>query len=96
MHTLESVAEPAQTTGYQHDEPILTPGGMYPKEMDREGHTLHSKYCKAAFFRRDWSCHRCCELMQGAAPREGWQKPFFAKKLRQVQRCFLFPNEEVK
>jgi hypothetical protein len=66
---------------------------MYPKVTDREGHTLHSPHCKAAFSRRDWQCFRCCELMHGAAPREGWQRPFFAKKLRELQNWLQFPNE---
>jgi hypothetical protein len=84
----------AQDDGQKGEEPVvLTPGGMYPKEVDAEGHTLHSKHCKAAFARRDWQCHRCCELMHGAAPRDGWQKPFFARKLREVQKYFLWPND---
>jgi hypothetical protein len=74
----------------------LTPGGMYPNETDAQGKTLHSRHCKAAFNRRDWQCFRCCELLHGSAPREGWQRPFFAKKLRQIQRVLLFPHPEAE
>lgn len=65
----------------------LDPGtGMYPLEINLAGTTKHSRHCKATFSRRDWSCHRCCELMKGSAPRKGWQQAFFARKLGQLQR----------
>lgn len=59
---------------------------MYPLEINHDGTTKHSRHCKAIFGRRDWSCHRCCELMKGSAPRKGWQHQFFARKLNQSQR----------
>jgi hypothetical protein len=61
---------------------------MYRREVNRDGTTKHSRHCKATFGRRDWSCHRCCELMRGAAPRKGWQEDYFARKLGEVQRRF--------
>lgn len=96
MHMLEHVAEPAQETAYQPDAVELTPGRMYPKERNENATTRHSRYCKAAFARRDWSCHRCCELMVSDAPRDGWELPFFAKKLLEVQRYFLWPHEPMQ
>jgi hypothetical protein len=63
---------------------------MYPKETTAEGVTKHSRRCQSTFGRRDWNCHRCVELLLGAAPRNGWQHEYFARKLRQVQRSFNF------
>jgi hypothetical protein len=63
---------------------------MYPKELNGNGTTKHSKKCQATFDRKDWKCHRCVELILGAAPRNGWQHEYFARKLRQVQRSFNF------
>jgi hypothetical protein len=68
------------------DVELTASGGMYPLEVTLEGKTRHSRHCQAAFGRRDWRCARCCELMLGAAPRKGWQKPFFRRKLAEVQR----------
>jgi hypothetical protein len=69
----------------------LDPGtGMYPLEVNLDGRTRHSRHCKAAFGRRDWSCHRCCELMKGSAPRNGWQHEYFARKLRESQQRFTW------
>lgn len=84
MHTLlTSVAEPALSK----DTPSLTDeNGMYRKETLANGFTKHSRQCKSTFGRRDWSCHRCVELEVGAAPRDGWQHEYFARKLRQLQR----------
>lgn len=60
--------------------------GMYRQEFNQDGTTKHSRSCQSAFGRRDWNCHRCVELLRGAAPRKGWQHEYFAKKLRQAQR----------
>lgn len=53
---------------------------MYIKETNRDGSTAHSHECKMAFGRKDKKCHRCVELLNGDASREGWQKSFFQKK----------------
>lgn len=63
---------------------------MYPQELNDDGTTKHSRHCRACFGRKDWNCHRCVELVLGAAPRNGWQHEYFARKLRQVQRSFNF------
>lgn len=63
---------------------------MYPQELNHDGTTKHSRRCQAAFGRKDWSCHRCAELMRGAAPRKGWQREYFSRKLREHQRTFLW------
>jgi hypothetical protein len=42
--------------------------------------TKHSIDCNMAFGRKDPNCPRCVELLQGAAPRAGWQKDYFARK----------------
>lgn len=64
------------------------PTAMYKPEFNLDGSIKHSRHCKAAFGRRDWNCHRCVELMSGAAPRKGWQHDYFGRKLRQSQRSF--------
>jgi hypothetical protein len=65
---------------------------MYPPEFTVAGASKHSRRCQSTFGRRDWCCHRCVELILGAAPRDGWQHEYFARKLRQVQRSFNFPD----
>lgn len=42
--------------------------------------TLHNHDCKMAFGRKDPTCPRCIELINGAAPRDGWQKRYYAQK----------------
>lgn len=59
---------------------------MYPRESNLDGTTRHSKHCQAHFARRDWRCHRCCELLLHAAPRKGWQREYFRRQLAQLQR----------
>lgn len=63
MHTRQSVAVPASAQNSL---------SMYRRETDIEGRTVHAKKCRATRTRRDWSCHRCCELMlEGTA----WLSP---------------------
>jgi hypothetical protein len=64
---------------------------MYPPEFTAGGISKHSRHCKSTFGRRDWDCHRCVALLLGAAPRDGWQHEYFARKLRRRQRSFDFP-----
>jgi len=42
--------------------------------------TKHKPDCKMTFGRKDPSCPRCQELLNGAPPRDGWQKAYFHKK----------------
>jgi hypothetical protein len=72
----------------------LDPPTMYPAEFTAAGAAKHSHRCQSTFGRHDWNCHRCVELMLGAAPRNGWQHEYFARKLRQQQRSFDFPQEQ--
>jgi hypothetical protein len=83
MRTHESVAVPASSHHINSSE-------MYPKAFTRSGRSRHSRRCTAAFGRHDYKCHRCVELMLGAAPRGSWHEDFYAKKLGQVQRSFNF------
>lgn len=87
MPTRQSGAVPA------HPQNTLTltsdvPPDMYVRESLLDGRTKHSRHCKATFGRRDWRCHRCCELMVEGAPRNGWQHAYFAKRLNRLQRKF--------
>lgn len=93
---LHAAADPRPRVKDRAPAVQLTPGGMYPKEVDAEGHTLHSKHCKAAFSRRDWQCHRCCELQLGALPRTSGHAEYFRRKLNEVQKVFLFPHDAAK
>lgn len=65
---------------------------IYPLELNQDGTTKHSRHCKAVFARRDWRCHRCMELMRGAAPRGGWQHRYFGPMLRQTRNCRTYPK----
>ena len=42
--------------------------------------TKHSYNCKMAFGHKDLTCPRCRELLAGSAPRDGWQKSYYAYK----------------
>jgi hypothetical protein len=42
--------------------------------------TKHKYDCKMAFGKKDSSCPRCQELINGAPIRNEWQKPYFAQK----------------
>lgn len=95
MHTLASVAVPApvQDTARANVPPLeaiqeryLEAKPMYPDELTAEGKRKHSRHCLAQFARRDWNCHRCVELLHGAAPRGSWHRAYFARKLSQNQR----------
>jgi hypothetical protein len=84
MHARQSVAVPASLK-LNPDEPLQLTGTlpMYPEEHNQDGTLKHSKYCMATPNRKDWGCHRCIELLLGAAPRKGWQRDYFARKLGQ-------------
>lgn len=45
--------------------------------------TNHKPDCKMSFGRKDSSCPRCQELIQGAPARDGWQKQYFSKKKKE-------------
>lgn len=44
--------------------------------------TLHKQDCKMSFGRKDSTCPRCMELINGAKPRESWN----ADKIRREQQ----------
>ena len=71
-------------------QPTLTldANGMFRREFNANGTTKHSRHCAATFGRRDFRCHRCVELLKGAAPRGSWHEDYFAKKLGERQRSF--------
>ena len=47
--------------------------------------TKHKADCKMSFGRKDESCPRCQELLNGAPTRDGWQKSYYAHKAQQEQ-----------
>lgn len=68
----------------------LTPGGMYPRSVTRSGRSRHSRRCQATFGRTDFRCHRCLELLQGAAPRGSFLSEYAARKRGELQRRLEF------
>lgn len=50
---------------------------------NKDGSLAHSTDCIMAFGRKDAECPRCVELINGAAPRSGWQKDYFEQKAHQ-------------
>lgn len=83
MRTLVSVAVPASSQDTNSAE-------MYPKAFTANGALRHARKCKAAFGRHDTRCHRCVELIRGAAPRGSWHEEYFARKVGELQRSFNF------
>ena len=47
---------------------------------NQNGTLAHSADCVMAFGRKDVECPRCMELINGAAPRSGWQKNYYERK----------------
>lgn len=47
--------------------------------------TQHKDDCNMAFGRKDVSCPRCQELLNGAQPRQGWQGSYFARKKKEEE-----------
>lgn len=56
---------------------------MKTANFNLDGTLAHSTDCEMAFGRKDHECPRCIELLNGAAPRAGWQKDYYAKKARE-------------
>ncbi len=44
--------------------------------------TKHKADCKMVFGRKDDTCPRCIEMLNGSPPRDGWQKYYYSKKKR--------------
>lgn len=65
---------------------------MYPLEVNQDGTTRHSQYCRRTPSRYDWQCVRCCELLKGANPRQ-WHTNYLNRKLRSPQRSFIFEEQ---
>lgn len=55
---------------------------MYQEARKKDGSLTHSAQCQMTFGRKDENCPRCQELLNGAAPRAGWQKKYFEQKKR--------------
>lgn len=51
--------------------------------------TKHSNTCNAAFGRKDGTCPRCIELLNGAAPRAGWQKAYYSSNKARQDAQFI-------
>ena len=62
---------------------------MLTAEYNKNGTMRHSAGCKMAFGKKDSQCPRCVEMVNGAAPRAGWQKDHytFAKQQERSIKC---------
>lgn len=56
--------------------------------------TKHKDGCKMSFGRKDETCPRCQELLNGAEPRSGWQKDYFANKKMQELLSLAQPEHD--
>ena len=45
--------------------------------------TKHKADCEMVFGRKDATCPRCVELLNGSPTRDGWQKKYFETKKRE-------------
>lgn len=70
--------------------PLKLVDGMYPKAFNKALKPKHSPHCTATFAQRDLKCHRCVELMLGAAPRTSWHHEYYARRFHQLQRSLPF------
>lgn len=58
--------------------------------------TKHKQDCKMAFGRKDTTCPRCIELINGSPKREGWQASYYSmkKQMQQNEKKYkIFHNE---
>lgn len=71
---------------------------MYQPQHNSAGELAHSSECKMAFGRKDKSCPRCVEMMNGAPARGGWQKGYYENKAREYAqfRAHLASHDCVK
>lgn len=59
--------------------------------------TKHKADCKMTFGRKDATCPRCIELINGAPARAGWQQAYFARKARdEAQRSAAIAAHDFK
>lgn len=66
---------------------------MYTATYNKNGTLKHSNECKMAFGKKDSQCLRCVEMINGAAPRSGWQKSYFEMK---AQNDFMHEQQRQK
>lgn len=55
-------------------------GRVYKALYTKGGALKHSNECSMAFGKKDPCCPRCIEMLNGATPRNGWQKDYYRLK----------------
>lgn len=85
MHNTQEGVQAVPALGQRINDPRRDEKGMWKKVFTAGGASKHSRHCVGSFGRRDFGCYRCVELELGAAPRDGWQHGYFAKKLGGLQ-----------
>lgn len=56
---------------------------MYTTLYNKDGTLKHSHECKMAFGKKDAQCPRCAEMLAGAPARDGWQRNYYEKAMRE-------------
>jgi len=56
----------------------------------------HKNDCEMSFGRKDPTCPRCQELLNGAPARAGWQKNYYAQKAREKTYAYSYEKEYIK
>lgn len=58
---------------------------MYAAILNKDGSLKHSSECQMTFGRKDPECPRCVEMLNGAPPRDGWQKGHYERKKKEEE-----------
>jgi len=58
---------------------------MQVKILNKDGSTKHASQCQMSFGKKDPTCHRCVELLNGSSSRGGWQRKYYSDKKQQEQ-----------
>ncbi len=56
----------------------------------------HKDDCNMAFGRKDPSCPRCMELINGSPARSGWQKNYYTQKAREKSYSRFYEKEFIR
>lgn len=63
---------------------------MQVKILNKDGSTKHASQCQMSFGKKDPTCHRCVELLNGSSSRGGWQQKYYSDKKQQERQDELY------
>ena len=83
---------------YQRKKSAVDPNyNTLSEGVNKDGTLKHADDCKMSFGRKDANCPRCKEMMDGAKPRDGWQKSYYsAKKMNDSNRSKWVAEHDCK